>query len=605
MQQEVGGKRTCDRDGHVQGRKAVTARNFCWRKIPFAVERTASTRYPGITSVGYNVVRLVPASRYLFYTFYCPFYLSTLLQPTPTQLRTFHIRSSAVARRACNPNTGHEPRILTTSSNLPRQVRSDKQIDLPESGGTSPNNAMPRLISNDAGHSGHVVQYPPANKYAWANAQNAAPTFNSVAGDMITSYGESGLDILYRHVAMEALHDSGERFPEPACHPGTRTAVSAQLTAWSVDTSPESTIMWLHGSAGMGKSAIAQMFAGQCQAQGRLGASFFFRRGHPTRGSWHRLFTTIAYQLSNSTSELLLLIQQAVETDKLVVGRTLTVQFQKLLLEPFQSTPRLESMPVIVLDGLDECADHKIQEQILRLWITAIRDNQLRIRLLIISRPEPHIRRVLQTDEAFVICRHLDLPTDEAAYEDIRTYFRDEFSRIYSDYLSQAVDLGSVWPDPDALEQLVAKSSGIFIYAITVIRFIDDEYSHPVDRLTSVLNLDPKSTAPLDDLYTQILSTMPHEPQQLRILHAIWQETLEVHLAMDPEGIDMVLGLRTATCRLALRALHSLFDVPRIHAQFSFKNGSVTHGDPGTGVSQSRGYDWTSLHVSSDSCRHR
>jgi hypothetical protein len=122
---------------------------------------------------------------------------------------------------------------------------------------------------------------------------------------------------------------------------------------------------------------------------------------------------------------------------------------------------------------------------------------------------------------------------------------------------------------------LVAKSSGIFIYAITVIRFIDDEYSHPVDRLTSVLNLDPKSTAPLDDLYTQILSTMPHEPQQLRILHAIWQETLEVHLAMDPEEIDMVLGLRPATCRLALRALHSLFDVPRIHAQFSFKNGSV------------------------------
>jgi hypothetical protein len=54
---------------------------------PLAVERTASTRNPGIMSVVFNVVRLVTASRYLFYPFYGPFYLSTSLQPTPTQLK--------------------------------------------------------------------------------------------------------------------------------------------------------------------------------------------------------------------------------------------------------------------------------------------------------------------------------------------------------------------------------------------------------------------------------------------------------------------------------------------------------------------------------------
>jgi hypothetical protein len=102
---------------------------------------------------------------------------------------------------------------------------------------------------------------------------------------------------------MEALHDSVERFPEPACHPGTRTLVVEKLRAWSVDTRPQSTIMWLYGSAGMGKSAIAQMFAGNCQAQGRLGASFFFSRGHPKRGTWNGLFTTLAYQLATSVAE--------------------------------------------------------------------------------------------------------------------------------------------------------------------------------------------------------------------------------------------------------------------------------------------------------------
>ncbi|KAJ7840244.1 hypothetical protein B0H13DRAFT_1489974, partial [Mycena leptocephala] len=67
---------------------------------------------------------------------------------------------------------------------------------------------------------------------------------------------------------------------------------------------------------------------------GQLGASFFFRRGDPQRGSWHRLFATIAYQLTISTSEHLLPIQQAVERDKLLVARAITEQFQKLILEP-------------------------------------------------------------------------------------------------------------------------------------------------------------------------------------------------------------------------------------------------------------------------------
>ncbi|KAJ7438108.1 hypothetical protein B0H11DRAFT_1679913, partial [Mycena galericulata] len=75
---------------------------------------------------------------------------------------------------------------------------------------------------------------------------------------------------------------------------------------------PESSILWLHGSAGMGKSAIAQMFAGNCKNSGRLGASFFFKRGDPERGSWHRLFSTIAYQLAYSVPGLLHHVQRAV-----------------------------------------------------------------------------------------------------------------------------------------------------------------------------------------------------------------------------------------------------------------------------------------------------
>ncbi|KAJ7891944.1 hypothetical protein B0H13DRAFT_1538744, partial [Mycena leptocephala] len=270
---------------------------------------------------------------------------------------------------------------------------------------------------------------------------------------------------------VEALHDSADRFPEPACHPGTRIAVLEQLQSWSNDTDPESTVLWLHGSAGVGKSAIAQMFAVDCQAQGRLGASFFFRRGDPKRGSWNGLFTTIAYQLATSVTELVLPIQQAVESDKLIAGRAITVQFQRLFSAPLQSTQALRSMPIIVLDGLDECADHKVQQQILRLFITAIRDHQLPIRLLIASRHEPHIRETLETEEAFAICRHFVLSADEVAYKDIRTYLNQEFSRIRTERTARGIDLGAYWPPLGVAEKLAIRSSGIFIYATTVIRF--------------------------------------------------------------------------------------------------------------------------------------
>ncbi|KAJ7885911.1 hypothetical protein B0H14DRAFT_2338471, partial [Mycena olivaceomarginata] len=367
-----------------------------------------------------------------------------------------------------------------------------------------------------------------------------------------------------------ALHDSGERFPEPARHPGTGTRVLEMLRAWSVDRSPESTILWLYGAAGMGKSAIAQMFAGYLHKQGRLGVSFFFRRGHPKRGTWDGLFATLAYQLATSVSELLFPIQQAVEADKLIVGRAMMVQFQKLLSYPFQNTSTLQFIPVILIDGLDECKDHKIQQQILHLFITTIRDHRLPVRLLITSRPEPHILETLESGNISAICRHSELCADDSAYTDIMIYLHHEFSRIYHEFRARGIDLGPNWPAPEAVVHLVKKSSGIFIYAATVIRFIGDEYTHPAERLTAVLRLDPRSTAPLDDLYTEILSVVAPDTTRLRVLHTIWQDSQDNHFTMRPEHIETLLLLPPGSSRRALRALHSLFRLPPMYTSCSF-----------------------------------
>ncbi|KAJ7826233.1 hypothetical protein B0H14DRAFT_2199601, partial [Mycena olivaceomarginata] len=158
-----------------------------------------------------------------------------------------------------------------------------------------------------------------------------------------------------------------------------------------------------------------------------------------------------------------------------------------LLVEPLKKLSDLQRTPVIVLDGLDECADHKIQQQILNLFIDAIRHHNLHLRLLIASRPEPHLREVFETGESSAICRHFALSADESAYHDIWRYFHTEFSRIRCAFIARGISLEPEWPSPDAVDRLVSMSSATFIYATTVIHFIDDEYHHPADRLNSVL----------------------------------------------------------------------------------------------------------------------
>ncbi|KIM45366.1 hypothetical protein M413DRAFT_338704 [Hebeloma cylindrosporum] len=42
----------------------------------------------------------------------------------------------------------------------------------------------------------------------------------------------TGLDLLHKEVAAGALHNSGERFDPPKCHPNTRVVVLAKILDW-------------------------------------------------------------------------------------------------------------------------------------------------------------------------------------------------------------------------------------------------------------------------------------------------------------------------------------------------------------------------------------
>jgi hypothetical protein len=392
------------------------------------------------------------------------------------------------------------------------------------------------------------------------------PPTASTGGTFITAQniyhrrGENGINILHRHVALEALYDSADSFPQPRCHPETRTEMLDNLFKWATRGNSFRPICWLHGPAGAGKSAIMQTLCRKLQDAGYLGGTFFFKRGHSTRGDAKVLFATLAYQLALNDDNLKPLISQRVEDNPSIVGRDMDVQLHKLIVKPLRDS----APPLLLIDGLDECNGDRVQVQILRLIENVVSQHPNTFRFLVASRPEAYIRETFSEPSFYGILDSLNV---EQSFEDVRKYLRNEFARIHREHRETMGGIPTPWPSPDVLNILVQKSSGYFIYGSTVIKFIDDKYSRPTERLAVVQNLTPsESDAPfeaLDQLYIQILSGVPVRfRSKLRdILYCALFSWLR-HKLKTFLQIERLLELQPGDVRLIIRPLHSVLDVP-------------------------------------------
>ncbi|KAJ7810074.1 hypothetical protein B0H14DRAFT_2524431 [Mycena olivaceomarginata] len=413
------------------------------------------------------------------------------------------------------------------------------------SSATGPNTENPTLFPRDSFPSEFS---PPLDYFPHMSSQSIhGSTFNVIRGNVnsIQHQGESARQFLHRIGACDAFHNSAERFPQPKCHPETRTKMLDRLWDWTrgierpwtywdeIDWAPRehrtTRIIWLHGPAGAGKSAIAQSLCQKLEAEDRLVASFFFKREHASRGNATRLFATIAYQLA-ALPGFNSIISRNLANDPAVVDKSFLVQFEKLIIEPCRLA-NSASPPIVIIDGLDECEGRHVQEEILRSFANPIL-SPLPVYLLIASRPEPHISETFQ--ETSLKGQHRRVNVDQS-FEDVRKYLRDEFTRIHTNHRQTMANISSPWPSSSVMDELVEKSSGYFVYASTVIKFVDDKNYRPSDRLDVVTGLaEPDSRSPfaaLDQLYSQILSRASAHPQLLHILAVI---ATKFFLALSP-----------------------------------------------------------------------
>ena len=134
-------------------------------------------------------------------------------------------------------------------------------------------------------------------------------------------------------------------------------------------------------------------------------------------------------------------------------------------------------------------------------------------------------------------------------------FLQDGFAKI-CDENSILSHVERPWPREGIIDLLVQRSSGQFIYAATVLKFVGADFCSPTKQLALILKPDPTAFSDLDQLYTQILTAYPSAVNIVQILGMIIAFD-ENHL---PEVIEDILEMEEGELKQVLRGLSSLMD---------------------------------------------
>ena len=383
-----------------------------------------------------------------------------------------------------------------------------------------------------------------------------------------------------------ATFDSRSLEHEPRCLQTTRVELLHELMTWSNSADGEC-IFWLSGIAGTGKSTIARTVADKLADENQLGASFFFSRGGGDLGNAGKVITTIAFQLAKVSSDLKCYIYDAVGKHPDIAKKGLREQWKRLVIQPISKlqAESVRSPLVFVVDALDECDGETDIELLLQLFAEAYTVGPIQLRVLVTSRPETPIRPSFRIMPRI---RHRDIILNDIPRaivdKDILTFFEEKLRVLRSWWDT----LPSDWPGREIINLLVSRAHGLFIYASTVCRFLEQNGKQwpPEDLLHLVVPQNgtghsslwkasetvmthESPTKDLDMIYTQILEHSlrdirnEEDKQQIAGIfrHAVGTIVI-LFTPLSTAAIASLLDLKEQFVRARVQNLRSVLEVP-------------------------------------------
>ncbi|KAG2141181.1 uncharacterized protein EDB93DRAFT_641721 [Suillus bovinus] len=384
------------------------------------------------------------------------------------------------------------------------------------------------------------------------------------------------------HIAVKgAEYNSPERQPHPKCLEGTRMGLLDCIYRL-LDDRKKSRLIWLHGTAGVGKSAVAFTVAEnmrslkiieQMDIEKRLAGTFFFSRKHTERCTTAYFFVTLAYQLACNFPSIQEDLNRAICQNPALLhpNKSLRDQMEGLFLKPLRKLQfRLRGCPplVFVVDALDECMSETEAADLISLLSEALRQPGLPVvHVLLTSRSEEHIREIIQEKEPYTLVQEIPVETtvmgvivaislDGADVDcDIRIFLEHSFRRLQGRC--------SDFPQPTRheLARLANRAGRRFIVASTMIKFVDDGYHDPRDRLQLLLEFTSELLPGTEvyKLYDRILATCSDPTRAYLHLSIIAALANPLSISQISELLGPGEGKDVKTLLVQLR---SIMDIP-------------------------------------------
>ncbi|KAJ3498470.1 hypothetical protein NLG97_g1097 [Lecanicillium saksenae] len=374
-------------------------------------------------------------------------------------------------------------------------------------------------------------------------------------------------------IAKGASFDSNADEHSSICLPSTRVELLEEVQNWADDSSAE-TIFWLNGMAGTGKSTISRTVAQSFASKGRLGASFFFKRGEADRGNIAKFFPTLAADLVHRIPATAKYVKDALEADSLISTRQTREQFDQLFLKTLSRIGNRNTTPFLfIVDALDECERDNDIKLLIRLFFKAKTELPNLIKFFLTSRPELPIRLefAMQGTHKDVILHEMPQPQIE---RDIFVFLNHRLEEIRINFNASVVEsrqLGSDWANQSNVQSLAAMSVPLFIFAATLCLFIEDrKYGNPEKQLARVLSHHRKSQqANLGDTYLLILRQQiaglgqAEEKCILQEFRGIVGPIVLLASPLSTMALSQLLDIPQGTIDDRLDLLHSVLSVPK------------------------------------------
>jgi len=220
-------------------------------------------------------------------------------------------------------------------------------------------------------------------------------------------------------------------------------------------------VFWILGEAGVGKTALCARLI--CNYR-QLAAVHLCKFGHAQKADPRRVVTSVAYQLTTQLPEY----EDALAAKDLaaLTADDARTMFDNLIVQPLVGISTPDRPIVILIDALDEATQDGYNA--LAAFVAAeFHKTPNWLRLIVTSRPEASVCGPMQRLDPFLLGTAI-----EANLADIRAYLERELAFQLKDR-AEAENI---------IEDLVARSEGVFLYVDRVCQDVRDGYLS-LDRL--------------------------------------------------------------------------------------------------------------------------